>query len=570
MTLWSLPIEGRDFLRSADQPQCGLRHPAWLRRESLPSGDRTERSLHVLLFRRTRLSAGIGCAARSCASVAGDLGFWGEWEAEADDVSIVGGTTPLPTSIFTPYYYQYPSSCVGVQNTDPFVFGNCFVYSCCKQFRPRSGHLTGLAKLDRGSVVLFGSQLHGRFVLDTVFVVSHWTDYDVGTLELGRALPEACVDTVLRRLAASRTVCYEDAPDDDEFSAEGQDAAGMFRTNVPVTRARFHDRVRALERLKRVTLDLKRGEPRWLAIVGPRKVGKSSLIAEAALRFGSSKLRFVSFDVFDAMPVSFELFRRLAAKILDAALVGIPTQALRSLSLSMNRGASSLGLYTSIVPSELALRDHAAASTPAAISGTQQTPAYVSRKIDATDLKLPSAPVVCESMSDGSIEIRTAFKLGLLLGGMALTLAACRLETEPPQDSDAAVSPRPDAGPVSVAPNVYNAPLTPGEWDSLDLDGRKRFMRELVMPSMRPLFQGFDAEHFAAFSCRTCHGSGVSGSFAMPSAEVPALSKERLAMPPERDKPMLAFMRETVKPKLAELLGKPDSLKCSSCHQSVP
>jgi AAA+ ATPase superfamily predicted ATPase len=95
----------------------------------------------------------------------------------------------------------------------------------------------------------------------------------------------------------------------------------MFRSNVPVSRARFHDREKALERLKRLALDVKRGEPRWLAIVGPRKIGKSSLIAEAARRFGGPKLRFVSFDVFDAMPVSFEVFRRLAAKILDAALV---------------------------------------------------------------------------------------------------------------------------------------------------------------------------------------------------------------------------------------------------------
>jgi AAA+ ATPase superfamily predicted ATPase/Holliday junction resolvase len=96
----------------------------------------------------------------------------------------------------------------------------------------------------------------------------------------------------------------------------------VFRTNIPVTRARFHNRVQAIDRLKRVTSDLKRGEPRWLAIIGPRKVGKSSLLAEAALRFGGAKLRFVSFDVFEAMPVSLEVFRRLAARILDMALVG--------------------------------------------------------------------------------------------------------------------------------------------------------------------------------------------------------------------------------------------------------
>lgn len=94
----------------------------------------------------------------------------------------------------------------------------------------------------------------------------------------------------------------------------------MFRTNVPVSRVRFHDRTKELERLKRLARDLSRGEPRWLAIIGPRKIGKTSLLTEAAQRFGSKKLRFVSFDVFDALPVSLEVFRRLAAKILDAAV----------------------------------------------------------------------------------------------------------------------------------------------------------------------------------------------------------------------------------------------------------
>ena len=57
------------------------------------------------------------------------------------------------------------------QNTDPWVFGNSFLYSNCKQLTPR-GNPSALQGLSRGSLVLFGSSTGGRFVIDTVFVVA--------------------------------------------------------------------------------------------------------------------------------------------------------------------------------------------------------------------------------------------------------------------------------------------------------------------------------------------------------------------------------------------------------------
>jgi len=173
-------------------------------------------------------------------------------------------------------------------------------------------------------------------------------------------------------------------------------------------------------------------------------------------------------------------------------------------------------------------------------------------------------------MSDGRIGIRTVFGLIVLFGG---ALGGCRFETEAPVwGEDAAVLPtQPDAGVITPEPNVYSAPLAAGAWAELDADGRKRFMREVVVPTMRPLFQAFDAERFAAFSCSTCHGpDAASVAFAMPSAELPALSRERVAAAAESDAAMLAFMREIVKPKMAELLGEADGLRCSSCHLSAP
>ena len=60
-------------------------------------------------------------------------------------------------------------------NTDPFVFGECFRYSNCRQT-----HCEDLRKLAPGSVILFGSNLGGAFVLDTVFVVDFGVDYSWG------------------------------------------------------------------------------------------------------------------------------------------------------------------------------------------------------------------------------------------------------------------------------------------------------------------------------------------------------------------------------------------------------
>jgi hypothetical protein len=59
------------------------------------------------------------------------------------------------------------------QNTDPWVFGDCFRYSNCHQLNQG-----GLRNLASGSVILFGSTLGltsnagPRFVLDTLFVVA--------------------------------------------------------------------------------------------------------------------------------------------------------------------------------------------------------------------------------------------------------------------------------------------------------------------------------------------------------------------------------------------------------------
>lgn len=112
------------------------------------------------------------------------------------------------------------------------------------------------------------------------------------------------------------------------------------------------------------------------------------------------------------------------------------------------------------------------------------------------------------------------------------------------------------------------APLEPGAWEGMDFAGRSRFMSDVVMPTMRPLFVESDAERFASFSCASCHGQGAAdGSFAMPSSDVPTLGGAP-ADADEAHKQMTDFMRNIVKPKMAELLGQPE-LRCGKCHPSA-
>lgn len=94
----------------------------------------------------------------------------------------------------------------------------------------------------------------------------------------------------------------------------------MFRSNLPVTDTGFHDRTDELERLLEAFDSLREGAPRWLAIIGPRKVGKTSLLLEAARRTRSG-IAFAMVDAFEFEPLDLEVFRVLAVRALDA-LVG--------------------------------------------------------------------------------------------------------------------------------------------------------------------------------------------------------------------------------------------------------
>jgi hypothetical protein len=179
-------------------------------------------------------------------------------------------------------------------------------------------------------------------------------------------------------------------------------------------------------------------------------------------------------------------------------------------------------------------------------------------------------------MSDGCFGIRSVVvsSFVLVVGG----IVGCAEVGPPTSERDPSTddTPPPDAGETPEDAAVETPPsgaLASDAWAEMDFDARKKFMATVVVPQVRPLFQAFDAERFAAVSCKTCHGSGAgNGDFKLPNPDLPVLHSEALKNPTEELQPVLTFMREVLKPKVAELLGMQESsdFRCNTCHTTAP
>lgn len=90
----------------------------------------------------------------------------------------------------------------------------------------------------------------------------------------------------------------------------------MYRTTLPVVGDEFLDREEQLARIQAAVEKLTKGSPEWLALLGPRKVGKTSLLFETARRIGDGVV-FAILDVFDSVPVTAEILRLLALRVVD-------------------------------------------------------------------------------------------------------------------------------------------------------------------------------------------------------------------------------------------------------------
>ncbi len=124
------------------------------------------------------------------------ISFWGEWEQESTFVKVdqLFGESPerihYPQCIKTDvtdfligggeidmdFVNEYAQAFINKQNTDPYVFGDRFYYSCCRQDNKRNEEKSFL-HLNEGDLILFVSswgkkeKKNRMCVLDTVFVV---------------------------------------------------------------------------------------------------------------------------------------------------------------------------------------------------------------------------------------------------------------------------------------------------------------------------------------------------------------------------------------------------------------
>ena len=113
------------------------------------------------------------------------------------------------------------------------------------------------------------------------------------------------------------------------------------------------------------------------------------------------------------------------------------------------------------------------------------------------------------------------------------------------------------------------------DWHQKTHDQQKQYMKDVVLPKMASLFQGYNAEEFKEMDCTTCHGAQAkSDNFEMPNADLPKLNPtDGFAEHKEKYPEMLEFMMHKVVPVMAPLLNEEpydpktnSGFGCFNCH----
>jgi len=121
-------------------------------------------------------------------------------------------------------------------------------------------------------------------------------------------------------------------------------------------------------------------------------------------------------------------------------------------------------------------------------------------------------------------------------------------------------------------------------WKDLTYQQKKAYMKDSVLPTMKPIFRAFDAKTFKTVNCETCHGKdGADRKFKMPSNDIHPLPntgaafEAKLKTEPTWPK-WTEFMSGKVEPAMGKLLDVPvfdpkkpveGAFSCAKCHKLV-
>jgi hypothetical protein len=144
-----------------------------------------------------------------------------------------------------------------------------------------------------------------------------------------------------------------------------------------------------------------------------------------------------------------------------------------------------------------------------------------------------------------------------LVGALCVTFSACGPKSPPTTTAERAQPASPDV-----------------PFAKLDHRQQVEFMKQKVVPAMKPVFQQHDPDRYAKFGCDTCHGAGAAiGKFDMPNGDLPKLTKDMKKF----DAGDVEWMTKQVEPTMATLLQRPtwseshpDGFACVSCHTIDP
>src|SRR5215831_15550003 len=137
--------------------------------------------------------------------------------------------------------------------------------------------------------------------------------------------------------------------------------------------------------------------------------------------------------------------------------------------------------------------------------------------------------------------------------------------------------------PTGVRPAQGKVPGPPEvAWKDMTYAQKKAYMKAAVEPTMKPIFQAFDAKKFKSFDCVTCHGTdGAKRKYKMPSNDIhplpstPEAFQAKLKTEPTWPK-WTEFMAQKVEPAMGKLLDvavfdpkKPvkGAFSCGNCHK---